>query len=142
MFDCTYHGIGIKTLYINLKSTDVKRDIRLKQCEWIFTKSIFHEVSTVPTSNDVRPILPEAQSPRRSGWNRTRVGGIRNRWFAAVARLIHAVGVEIVARRSIRRLAGMSEHGLCDLGLSRGDIERVARPVPFPLHAPPGSAAT
>ena len=142
MLDCTYHGIGIETLYIELKPTNAERNIRLKQYDWIFTKSIFHEVSTVPTSNDVRPILPEAQSPRRSGWNRTRVGGIRNRWFAAVARLIHAVGVEIVARRSIRRLAGMSEHGLCDLGLSRGAIERVARPVPFPLHAPPGSAAT
>lgn len=88
-------------------------------------------------------MLSEARSPRRSGWNRTRVGGIRNRWFAAaVARLVRAVGAEIAARRSIRRLVGMSEYGLRDLGLSRSDIERVARPVPFPLHAPPGGAAT
>jgi uncharacterized protein YjiS (DUF1127 family) len=82
----------------------------------------------MPTGNDVRPMPPEVQSPRRSGWNRTRVGGIRHRWFAAaVARLVRAVGAEIAARRSIRRLAGMSEHGLRDLGLSRGDLERVAR---------------
>ncbi len=38
-----------------------------------------------------------------------------------------ALATELTIRRSIRELAAMPERGLQDLGLSRGEIERVTR---------------
>ena len=64
-------------------------------------------------------LLPTASAGRR---------GPPHRPLAAItAWLGRAIATELTIRRSIRELAAMPERGLHDLGLSRGEIERVTR---------------
>ena len=44
-----------------------------------------------------------------------------------LARLVWALRAEIAARRAMRQLCRMSELDLHDIGLTRGDAERVVR---------------
>src|SRR4051794_32338389 len=81
------------------------------------------EVSTMSTTSEMN----RAQhAPARDHWNWTGSRrGIYRSLAAAVAGLVGALAAEVAARRAIRDLARMSEHRLRDLGLSRGDVERV-----------------
>lgn len=63
-------------------------------------------------------LLPTALARRRGPY----------RQLASItAWLGRALAAELTIRRSIRELAAMPERGLQDLGLSRGEIERVTR---------------
>jgi uncharacterized protein YjiS (DUF1127 family) len=79
------------------------------------------------TTNEFNPLLPRGHA-FDCGLNRTSAGRTFHRALAtAVARLVHAIEAEMAARRAMRELAQMSEYGLRDLGLSRGDFDRMVR---------------
>jgi uncharacterized protein YjiS (DUF1127 family) len=50
-----------------------------------------------------------------------------NRLLAVLKRMAAAIEAELAARRAIEELAGMNDHMLRDLGLTRGEIENTVR---------------
>jgi uncharacterized protein YjiS (DUF1127 family) len=73
-------------------------------------------------------VVPPGRSPAGGDANRAGASMARSLPFAAMAaRLVRRIRAEMAARRAIGRLSHMSELGLHDLGLTRGDVERVAR---------------
>ena len=63
---------------------------------------------------------------RQSRWSRIARRAI-NRLLAALKRMKAAIQAELAARRAIEELAGMNDHMLHDLGITRGEIESVVR---------------
>jgi uncharacterized protein YjiS (DUF1127 family) len=63
---------------------------------------------------------------RQSRWSRIARRAI-NRLLAVLTRLTEAIQAELAARRAIEELAGMNDHMLRDLGITRGEIESEVR---------------
>jgi uncharacterized protein YjiS (DUF1127 family) len=62
--------------------------------------------------------VARSPAPGRAVWARARAG---------LAGLIGALAREREIRRSMKHLASLDDHALRDIGLTRGDIERVVR---------------
>ena len=82
----------------------------------------------MPSMDELQSPLSECHLPDRGSPDRTNASRALSRGLAAtISRLVCAISAEVTARRAMRQLSHMSEYGLRDLGLSLGDLERVAR---------------
>jgi uncharacterized protein YjiS (DUF1127 family) len=70
-------------------------------------------------------------SPRQRRRSRLIARLLVARIVGFAARIKQAIEDELAARQAIEELASMNDHMLCDLGISRGEIENaVRRPGP------------
>lgn len=87
----------------------------------------------MPISNETTPLLAardQSLGARRPTGAQARAAVV-NPLVALAVRLARAITADFAVRRSIRRLSGLSDYGLHDIGLTRGDVDRVVRPGRF-----------